>query len=534
MTERLNIDTKNNNVRTYEAIQGYGDSNNQNLLSIDNPVWAMVIDDAIQNQSYYDNKKGNYFSQTIGRKFEQNEKYMPYFNMPITRWAVNMLSTLYNSKTVLPALDKAVKGEEVNPKEVLTNVKKKEKLMFDKQNVIFALNDFQKNRILNDVGFVYLDNMSKGKFTIRYSSVNVYDIIYDCNFEEILFRKKQIPKGNSLFEYYRVDTNYETGETKTVRRTLEAKSFSEIKSLEWKNLDEETISAYNISPEQTIPCLPIIPLFGNSEKTATLSPLAIADELLNIMFMFAFAGLPSSLMVKWFAKVQNIMVKGGQTKQKLASIFDVMDVQELMKDEEIGVVKTGDGNNFVNYMVVFEAILSWLVQLMGVSSTSATSQLREVRQSGASKTVSSKGGDIYRSQFVIEFSEFESRLFEATKKWFGDGVNADLELDVIDKDNISLLADIGDLQNFLITSVKEKFTPYITALARINGITEEEAENLAGEIKEQSEKWQVGQAQQMENKDNSQKNGLKNNKNVSKMKKGSGNTLEDKKGTKVF
>lgn len=530
MTERLNINSENNNVRTYESIQGYSDSNNQNLLSIDNSVWAIIIDDAIQNQSYYDNKKGNYFSQTIGRKFEQNEKYMPYFNMPITRWAVNMLSTLYNSKTVLPALDKAVKGEEVNPKEVLTNVKKK--LKFDKQNVIFGLNDFQKNRILNDVGFIYLDN--RDKFVIRYSSINVYDIIYDCNFEEILFRKKQIPKGKSLFEYYRVDTNYETGETRTIRRTLEALSFSEIKSLDWKNLDEKTIDAFKISAEQVIPCLPIIPLFGNSEKTATLSPLAIADELLNVMFMFAFAGLPSSLMVKWFAKVQNIMVKGGQTKQKISKIFDVMDVQELLNNEEIGVVKTGDGNNFVNYMVVFEAILSWLVQLMGVSSTSATSQLREVRQSGASKSVSSKGGDIYRSQFVIEFSEFESRLFEATKKWFGDGINADLELDVIDKDNISLLADIGDLQNFLITSVKEKFTPYITALARINGITEEEAENLAGEIKQQSEKWQLGQAQQMENEEKSQKNGLKKNKNVSKMKKGSGNTLEDKKGTKVF
>ena len=106
----INIDdARNTNIQqTGLNLPGYSDGNNTNLLSLEHSMWAEIIEDIIQNQSYMDNKKNNYFSKTIRMVFEQNEKYMPVFNFPLTRYIINMLATLYNNKTVLPTVDRVV------------------------------------------------------------------------------------------------------------------------------------------------------------------------------------------------------------------------------------------------------------------------------------------------------------------------------------------------------------------------------------------------------------------------------------------
>ena len=518
---QINIDdARNSNIQqTGLNLPGYSDGNNTNLLSLEHSIWAEVIEDIIQNQSYMDNKKNNYFSKTIRMVFEQNEKYMPVFNFPLTRYIINMLATLYNNKTVLPTVDRVVDDSS------------EKGLKLDADNVLFALNQHQISYFLNDVAFMKI--LNKDKNTVRYASIKAYDLVYDCNFEEILLRVRQIPKGKSIFEYYRVEYDYYTDTQKVISFTVEGNGFNEVAKIDYKNLTPEIIKAHNISAQRILPALPIVPMFGNSEKTATLSPIAIADEVLNVLFMFGLAGLPSSLMVKWFINVQNSISRSpGGAKMKIAKIFDMMDVQELLKDEKLDTVKTGDGNNFVNFMVVFEAVVSWMAQMMGVSKTSVGSQLREVRQSAASKGVSGSGGDIYRSQLIILFSEFESRLFEATKKFF---VGADkLDLRPIDKDNISLLANTGDLLTFLTQAVKEKFIPYIDAFARLNGVTTEEAEKLAQKAKEQFEKYGLN-AVTKENGPAGQKKDLKSKALKGKIRaEGGGNAVEDHKGTKVM
>ena len=59
----------------------------------------------------------------------------------------------------------------------------------------------------------------------------------------------------------------------------------------------------------------------------------------------------------------------------------------------------------------------------------------------------------------------------------------------IDKDNISLLADSGDLMQYLVEGVREKFIPYIEAIAKQHGITREEAIIKAKEIQEEFDNY---------------------------------------------
>ncbi len=483
----------------------------QNLLSVDNPQWAFIQDDVIKNIAFKNNKKNRYLYEVINEKFTNNGEFMPNFNFPITKYFIIMLSTIYSDRTVLPAIDPA--------NEIL-----------DVTNVLFALDGLQQNAFLNEVGHIRVNNSDPKTCTLN--SISVTDILYDVNFENVLLRVKQIPKKKSIFEYFMVLEN------KTCKYyTLESDSMGEAARIDWEKLDQQTIKSFNIVYRGILPALPIVPLFFNDDKTPSLSPVVTADEILNILVMFGLAGMPSSMLVKWYiTQMGNVK---GTSKEKQASLFDMLEAITLNMSgnskEEIGTVDTGNGESFKNYMIIFEAIISWLGQMMGISKTTLKSRLREVRQSAAAGFVEGKGGDIYRSHLIILFNEFEQRLFKTISKFYP-------ALDIknmkpIDKDNISLLSDSGDLLQYLIEGVREKFVPYIEAIAKQHGITREEAIKKAKEIQEEYDKYIKPDLEMQMNKGGDDKSlskekfGIKKgNIKGKKVKEGGGNEVEDKGG----
>lgn len=482
----------------------------QSLLSVDSDKWAQIQEHIKKNAAFKNNRKEEYFAAVIGDKFTNNAEMIPSFNFPLTKYFVIMLSTLYSAKTVLPAIDPA--------NEIL-----------DTTNVLFTLDSLQQDAFLNEVGFVRINNGDLVKCKLE--SVKCYDLLYDLNFENVLLRVKQIPKKKSIFEYYQV---IEDG---CLYYTLESNSFSQAAKINWDALTPEIIQTFNIKLKGKLPTMPIIPLFFNDEPTANLSPVVVADEILNILIMFGLAGMPSSMLVKWWmTKMASVQ---GTSKEQQKSLFDMLEAIVLNTqgptEEKIGTVGTGNGESFKNMMIIFEAIVSWLGQMMGISKTTLKSQLREVRQAAASKFVEGKGSDIYRSHLIILFDEFEQRLFNAIGKFYP-------KLDIknmkpIDKDNLSLLADSGDLMEYLIEGVREKFIPYIEALAKLHGITKEEAVKKAKEIEDDYKKYLEEADLMMQNAGNSGKTSPKTKYGLKKgtingkiVKEGGGNEVEDKGG----
>lgn len=489
----------------------FEDEESQGLLSVDSDLWTGIQENIKKNTAFKNNRKDEYFRAVIGDKFTNNQEFIPSFNFPLTKYFVIMLSTLYSAKTVLPAIDPA--------NEIL-----------DTTNVLFSLDGLQQDAFLNEVGFIRINNRDTVKCKLE--SIKVYDLVYDINFENVLLRVKQIPKKKSIFEYYTV---LENGMCDYF--TLESNSLREAANINWDELTDGVKQAYNIKYIGRLPALPIVPLFFNDEPTANLSPVVTADEILNILIMFGLAGMPSSMLVKWWmtkmASVQDT------SKEQQKGLFDMLEAVVLntqgQTEEKIGTVGTGNGESFKNMMIIFESIVSWLGQMMGISKATLKSQLREVRQAAASKVIDGKGSDIYRSHLIILFDEFEVRLFNTIAKFYP-------KLDIknmkpIDKDNLSLLADTGDLLDYLTNGVREKFIPYLEALAKLHGITKEEAVIKAKEVEDDYKKYleesemlsfSAGKTGETSPKT---KYGLKKGTiSGKKVKEGGGNEVEDKGG----
>lgn len=504
----MNLEVTQFNDGNIPQMQG---ENSESILAVDNSQWAAIMENVIKNVAFKNNKKDRYLFEVVAEKFTNNGEFMPTFNFPLTKYFIIMLSTLYSDRTILPAIDPA--------NEIL-----------DPVNVLFALDGVQQNVFLHETSHIRINNSNPE--TCMLNSINIPDIMYDINYETVLLRVKQRPKQKSIFEYFAV-----TPDKRCKYYTLESDSMYSASKIDWDKLDEQTIKSFNIVERGILPAMPIVPLFFNDDKTPSLSPVVVADEILNVLMMFGLAGMPSSMLVKWYiTKMGNIK---GTSKETQKSLFDMLEAITLNVSggtkEEIGTVDTGNGESFKNFMILFEAIVSWLGQMMGISKTTLKSQLREVRQAAASKFVEGKGSDIYRSHLIILFNEFEQRLFKTIAKFYP-------KLDIkkmkpIDKDNISLLADSGDLMQYLIEGVREKFIPYIEAIAKQHGITREEALIKAKEIQDEFEKYikpdmEMQQNQSSDKKiDSKSKFGLKKGNIKGKIvKEGGGNGVEDKGG----
>lgn len=434
------------------------DDNYSDILDINqSSVWDGIHADIRKNVDFLSGKKRSYLNKYIADKFTSNYDLLPRLEFPITSFFVTMLSTFYNSSTMFVG----VEGESLSKHINIFKLK-------------LVLRDFQQHRFLNLASFIRL--VTGGEKT-DFELVIGYDIIYDYYFENVCLRLKQRSDNLSEFEYYKKIGN------KFGRVTFVAKDFGSFPYDKMFEFDDEQKRTFQISEVTYYDVLPIIPLFSNIDRYSYPSIYASFDEIFTTLLSFGLAGAPMSLFVKIFIKNNDL----NNNSQKYKAFGDLLAILELGERDDVGKVDTGDLTSLKNFFTIFEASLAWLARMVGISTNAVSSQTNEVRKSGSSKYVDNGPASIFRSSYIVEFDEFEYRLFEAIKKLNNN--LSDFEFKPIDKTNDRLMTDEGTFVDNLINEVRGMMTPYEEAIAKKYNVDKSKAKEIAVEIQKQFEKY---------------------------------------------
>lgn len=420
-------------------------------------AWSEIHYDIKKNIDFLNGKKRGYLNAYISEKFTSNYDLLPRLEFPVTSFFVTMLSTFYNNSTMFVGNEGNDLGEYIN----IFKLK-------------LVLRDFQQHRFLNLASFIrVVTGTSKTDFEL----VLGYDIIYDYYFENVCVRLKRRSDNLSEFEYYKKDGD------RWGRVTFIAKDFGSFPYSKMFEFDDNERATFQISDVSYFNALPIVPLFSNIDRYSYPSIYVSFDEIFTTLLSFGLAGAPMSLFVKIFIKNNDL----NNNSQKYKAFGDLLAILELGEKDDVGKVDTGDLTSLKNFFTIFEASLAWLARMVGISTNAVSSQTNEVRKSGSSKYVDNGPASIFRSSYIVEFDEFEYRLFEAIKKLNNN--LSDFEFKPIDKSNDRLMTDDGTFIDNLINEVRNMMTPYEEAIAKKYNVNKVKAKKIAKEIQKEFEKY---------------------------------------------
>ena len=439
---------------------GLSDSNKNkdefsSILKIDANAWQPIHADTQKNVDFFHKKKTEYLNDYINHKFTSNYDIIPRLPFPLTTFFVTMLSTFYNDGTMI----KDAGGKEIIGINIISL----------KQ----SLNHFQKQRFLQEVGFIRIQTGAELKF----EKVTGTDIVYNFSWKKICVRREQNEDMTATFEYYELKNGKWYGMSFTSR------DFFSLDYDNMLNMDSDKKEMLNATTPEVYAACPIIPFFGNLDKFAYPSVFVAFDEVFTTLISFGLAGAPMSLLVKIYVKNNDL----NSNKAKYDAFGDLLTMLELGKDDEVNKVDTGDLTSLKNFFTVFEASLAWLGRMVGVSTTVVSSQMNETRKSGSAKFVDNTSAEIFRSSYILDFDEFESRLFDACQK-----LNPKLkqyDFNVIDKSNDKLMMDHNSFVDGLVQEVRNMMMPYEDAIAKRYNVGKEKAKSIAAETQEQWKKY---------------------------------------------
>lgn len=445
--------------------------------------WDSIHQQAIKNYDFFNDNKRRWLNQVLMQKFTQNIDLVPRFDLPITNYLVIMQSTIYDRMTTI----------------FLQNAKESDKLEdLSLPNFRLALQDFQYALFAQGIGFIYVINKS-GKILLK--NIKNHHIVYNFDFSRVCVRAKSVTYTGSTDEQVYIYDYYEQLADGTYSYyTFEAKDYFSFDFEKGSKIDDDLKETLKFRYLGNFKVLPIVYASRYMDNVSKLSPITQADEILNILLAFGLAGVPMSVFVKIYVK--NSLF--GQGNDKLEGFSDLYDILQLKTEEEAGKVDTGDLTALKNFFSIFEAILGWLAQFVGLNQSVVSSKMNEVRKSGASKFADSRSGQIFRDHMLVKLDFFEEQLFESINS-IRKG-KPPYKFRLIDK-NTSILSDPNDLSDYFEKTVRNKFEPYLDALAKLHKITKSDAKILADEIRVQNKEYFPEGA--IEDKEPNMQNGLK-------------------------
>jgi len=416
-------------------------------------AWTQIHAEVSENEVFYSGDTRAFIEEIITSGFTDNAKAIPPVDLNITEWIIVNVSTLYIGRDQL-----SDHQGEIPPKYV------------DSDSYKEALQEASDSYFLNGAGFIYIHKGKTGE--ISFKSIKPFNIVYDYNFNKVCVQIGIYDEQRYVFEYYEKQSN---GKVKGV--TFIANDFFSASNspLTLGKREKEVLLMRELG---SFDSMPIIPMFRLVEKICTSSPIARLHKFLVVIVGFALAGVPMSVFVKLYLKTNSM------SSDAMSSAFaDMMAILNLKEGDDIGVVDTGKGEAFINYLVIMESLLSLTAQMMGVSKTAVGNSVKEVRKSGASKYQDNLTALNFRRRRVNKWDKYERNIFKSLKLLRKS--LSSFNFRPIDKDNESLLFDPESLQSYLIEGVSNGLIPLTNAVAIKYGLTPTEAEKLTKTIKKE-------------------------------------------------
>lgn len=186
--------------------------------------------------------------------------------------------------------------------------------------------------------------------------------------------------------------------------------------------------------------------------------------------------------------IKLILKTAGDSNKDIKEGFaDMMNLLNIGSEDSLEKLNTGDGEAFMNFIKIMEALIGMTGQLVGLPKSSIGSGIKEVRKSGASKYQDNLPAFNFRRRRIMKFNRFERDVFEVIHKIFPKTANFDFR--PIDKDNEGLIFDPETLQSYLIEGVKAGLIPFVDAVAVKYGITPADAKSLADKARKEYKEY---------------------------------------------
>lgn len=430
--------------------------------------WAGIHNEAIENDIFFKGDTRAFIDDVIYTSFTDNAKAIPNVDFNITEFMIVHISNMYVGRDELSDN----KGE-TPPSTVDIHAYKE------------ALQDVSDNFFLHSVGFLYIHKNNQGEITFQ--SISPADIVYDWNFNKVCIKVGSHSVGKSTFEYYEREKDGCRCAIFTANDFFDAGT----NPFELSDREKERIGFTVVGKFKE---MPIVPLFKNRERIAYLSPIARLHKFLVVMVGFALAGIPMSVFIKLVLKTAN------QSNKDIKDGFaDMMNLLNIGIEDSLDKLNTGDGEAFLNFLRIMEALLAMMGQLLGLPKSNVGSGIKEVRKSGASKYQDNLPAMNFRRRRIMKFDSFERKIFNAVKKIYPKLSGFDFR--PIDKDNESLIFDAETLQGYLIEGIKSGLMPYTNAIAIKYGVKPEVAIKLADQAKKEFKKYKDLISGKSENKE---------------------------------